>query len=216
MFYTYSHETADTGKIFYIGKGIDRRHKRTVSRNPHWHNIVNKHGFVSKILAHWKTEREALQHESFLISCFKDMGLTLANKTDGGESGSGYVMPESEKIKRRNFRHTEETKAKISKSSKEFWATSPSINKEYITEDYKQKKRKISLKNGNRPPIHFGENQPMAKKVRCLENGLIFNTAKEAAKWVENVRNKKSGNSLILSCCKGKFRTAYKFHWEYV
>jgi len=220
MYYTYCHQTADTGKIFYIGKGIDRRYKRSVSRNPYWHNIVNKYGFNAKILAYWDTEKEALDHEKLLISCFKDMGYKLANLTNGGESGSGYVMPESEKLKRRNFKHTIETKEKISKSSKNFWKNLPVIDRSYITEEYKSKKRKISLKIGSKPPIHFGKNHPMAKKIKCIETKQIFNTLIDAKKWINEhnfsrMKIKSLDTHSLIKACKNKKMT-YKHHWEYV
>jgi len=101
MFYTYCHTRNDTGKIFYIGKGVNRRAFTSKDRNIHWHNIVNKHGFNVEILTYWKTEKEALDHEILLISCFKDMKHDLANKTDGGEGVSG-------------FKHSEEIKSHLS------------------------------------------------------------------------------------------------------
>lgn len=105
MHYTYAHTRNDTGKIFYIGKGIRYRANAVTSRNQYWKNIANKHGYKIEILAYWKTAEEALDHETLLISCFKDMGYELANLTDGGEGNSGYV-------------HTEEAKRKMSESRK--------------------------------------------------------------------------------------------------
>ena len=59
-----------------------------------------------------------------------------------------------------------------------------------------------------------GENNPNAKKVKCVETGRIFNTIKEASDWLET--NSKNPSSKIVDCCKGKRKTAYGFHWEYV
>jgi hypothetical protein len=93
-FYTYAHVRKDTNAIFYIGKGCGKRaHSREV-RNVHWKNVVNKHGMDSVILAYWQTEGEAFEHEKFLLMCFKDMGLSLANKTLGGEGTVGWIPSE--------------------------------------------------------------------------------------------------------------------------
>jgi hypothetical protein len=100
MHYTYAHTRNDTGKIFYIGKGVGYRATAKGSRNLYWHNVVNKHGYKVEILAHWDTAEEAVSHESLLIACFKDMGYELANLTEGGETSSP----------------SQETKAKISKA----------------------------------------------------------------------------------------------------
>ena len=100
MFYTYSHQKIDDGKIFYIGKGQGNRAFSENRRNKYWKSIVAKHGFLAEILAVWKTELEALNHEKLLISCFKDMGYKLANLTDGGEGSAGVKQSEETRAKR--------------------------------------------------------------------------------------------------------------------
>jgi NUMOD3 motif len=91
LFYTYSHSIPN-GRIFYIGKGQGNRAYSLKNRNQHWQRIVEKHGKpIIEILANWDTEEEAFSHEMLLISCFKDMGYTLANKTNGGEGQSGMT-----------------------------------------------------------------------------------------------------------------------------
>jgi len=61
------------------------------TRNSHWQNVVNKYGKPHvELLAGWDTEEEALDHERLLIACFRDMGVELTNKSDGGEGTSGF------------------------------------------------------------------------------------------------------------------------------
>ena len=48
-------------------------------------------------MANWENESEAFEHEKFLIWCFKDMGIKLANLTDGGEGASGAIRTEEQK-----------------------------------------------------------------------------------------------------------------------
>ena len=100
-FYTYAHYKPD-GSLFYIGKGSGMRYKNSTSgRSKHWHAMVAEAGgFNAKILAHWTSETDALEHESFLISCFKDMGTHLANRTTGGQKGRHYPITE---INRKNI-----------------------------------------------------------------------------------------------------------------
>lgn len=91
-FYTYAHYRLSDNSLFYIGKGKAGRAHSADPRNPFWANVVKKHGFKAEILAAWSTEEEALEHEKFLISCFrKDLKFDLCNMTDGGEGRSGFT-----------------------------------------------------------------------------------------------------------------------------
>ena len=126
--YTYSHNKPD-GIPFYIGKGSGNRAftKRT---NPYWKNIVAKYGYEVQILAYWNTHEQALDHEVLLISCMKDMGIELANMTEGGEGCVGFSHPHTEEHKQKlkgntygastwgltfkGKKHSEESRAKMS------------------------------------------------------------------------------------------------------
>ena len=90
QFYTYAHYRPN-GEIFYIGKGKGMRYKFTSSgRSKHWHEAA-KDGFKPEILARWPSEDEALEHETFLISCFDGK---LVNRTTGGQRGTHAPITE--------------------------------------------------------------------------------------------------------------------------
>lgn len=132
-FYTYAHINLKTNKIFYIGKGKNKRYLDVNKRNKHWQGIVNKYGFKAIILAYWDTEKEAFDHEKLLIACFKDIGCGLANKTNGGEGTASLnlkqaalnrpkrIVSQSQKAKisdsLKGNKHTDETKKKMSISA---------------------------------------------------------------------------------------------------
>lgn len=91
MFCTYAHYTPQ-GRLFYIGKGDEKRAQSLKGRNKYWHRIVQKHGKPDiQILANWDTNKEACDHEMLLISCFKDLGHDLCNMTAGGEGTYGVA-----------------------------------------------------------------------------------------------------------------------------
>ena len=90
MFYTYAHYKPDNS-MFYIGKGQRKRAFDKASRNKKWKSIVAQEGdHKIEILAHWSTEKEAFEHEIFLIECFRQMGAQLVNVSKGGFGASGY------------------------------------------------------------------------------------------------------------------------------
>lgn len=56
-----------------------------------------------------------------------------------------------------------------------------------------------------------------SKKVRCIETGQIFENAGIAAKWAAFVRERNyCDQDLIKQCCRGKQKTSYGYHWEWV
>lgn len=116
-FYVYTHTKADTGEVFYVGKGKGRR-AYVDRRNPFWKNVVKKHGHVVNILYSGLSENAAFALEKELIAKFGRS--TLCNLTNGGEGTSGYKW--SEEGRRRiseNLRGRiagKETRAKLSQS----------------------------------------------------------------------------------------------------
>ena len=49
------------------------------------------------------------------------------------------------------------------------------------------------------------------KRVRNIETGEIFKSISDAER-----KYGKDGNTSISCCCRGKYKTAYGYHWEYV
>ena len=45
-YYIYFHINKTTGKVFYVGKGKDRRAWRKEGRSYYWNNIVNKYEYL--------------------------------------------------------------------------------------------------------------------------------------------------------------------------
>lgn len=190
-YYTYAHFTADTKKLFYIGKGSKRRAWQTAGRNPFWKHTVAKHGHTVKILAKWETESDAFEHEKFLISCFDKQ---LVNLTDGGEGVSGIKQTEEHKEKRfsklRGVSLTPERKANISVS----------LKGRKISSDHAKTSREFLAV--------FRESTK--KKVKCITTGITYSSVSEASK-VEVV-----DASSIVKACKGILKKAGQKEWSYV
>jgi hypothetical protein len=89
VYQTYIHRRNDTGQVFYVGAGNAKRPYVTYTRSEAW-NAIAAGGYSIEIAARWNTPKEAGEHESFLIECFKDMGHPLVNKQKGGGGGIGF------------------------------------------------------------------------------------------------------------------------------
>lgn len=230
MFLTYAHFKPD-GTLFYVGKGSQKRAYAKDNRNQHWQNIVKKHGLQVETLASWEIESDALLHEQFLISCFKDLGYKLANVTDGGEGMSGY-------------KHTAESKSKMSAFQKEFQNSDymktahavageksklPERRKKqsdfvraYMTDPVNRERSKQGALQQNQNPLFIEAQRKralqrmatpkfrymMARPCVCVETGQEFKSQADAAKWV-------GGRSQTISrAITGARLTAYGYHWK--
>jgi hypothetical protein len=101
QYYIYQHRAADTGAIFYVGKGKDKRHADKNKRSRYWKFYVEKHGFTSEIIANGLDEELAFFAEMECIDIYKRRGIKLVNLSNGGEGCSGYSMSHSEEQKRK-------------------------------------------------------------------------------------------------------------------
>jgi hypothetical protein len=102
MAYVYLHKK-DNGSIFYVGKGNNNRAWQKSNRSKYWNRVKDKYGLNVVIFKDNLSEKDAFDLEMKLISFIGVKNLT--NHTLGGEGTYG-------------FKHSEETKAKISKSNK--------------------------------------------------------------------------------------------------
>lgn len=112
---------------------------------------------------------------------------------------------------------TEEEKKKISESNKKFYKTHEHHMKgTHLSEETKKRlsdlfKNKIVSEETKEKMSknHYdanGKNNPRARKVRCIETGEIFDTAKEAGlKYNKCPSNPRCG---IRDCCRGRRKTS--------
>jgi hypothetical protein len=221
-FYVYVHRTQDLGGIFYVGKGKRSRAVEIRKRSKLWDNIVAKHGgFSHEIVARFDAEEEAFAHERFLIAGLRVTGVRLANLTDGGDGPSGY-------------RHTPETKAKISAMFKG----------RVLSQDTRQKMsasrvgvpkseahiksltgRVFSLEHRMRLRGPKDKASQKAKReayvarlpdVLCVDLGLKFDSVAAAKAWLRENGFPRAATSAISEHCRGLRSVAYGYQWRYV
>lgn len=231
MFCTYSHHKPD-GTLFYVGKGSIKRAYAKDNRNPHWKNIVAKHGgYKVEILANWPTENGAFEHEKFLISCFQNMGLTLANITSGGEGVSGYKHTDAAKVKmsafQKVFQNTEKMRlahqmcGELTKLPERRAAHSALVKRQMSVHENRERSRIGALKLASDPLFIAAQRDRALKRMQdpkfrymmarpcvCVETGQVFKSQADAAKFVGG------RPQTICRAISGARQTAYGYHWK--
>jgi hypothetical protein len=188
------HRRKTDNKVFYVGKGKNRRAWCTDKRNKHWNNVVDKHGFNVDIVFEGLSEQEAFQIEKDTILEMKYFGCDLTNMTDGGEGSSGFKqnpqMVRERANRRKGIPLSKEHRDKISCAQKGKPRSRQSVEKARITntgrkqsEDTK-KKRSETLKsrgtcNDNNTYCFFSKN-----------NDIFIGTRGELAEYVGIPRRK--------------------------
>lgn len=124
-FYVYEHLRADTGAVFYVGKGTGKRCtvRSHHHRNEFWQRTERKAGgFSVHMVVEHVDEDFAFLVEMERIDQLRRLGVKLCNLTDGGEGAAGCVRTKEwrEKIgaAHRGKVVSAEVRAKISASVK--------------------------------------------------------------------------------------------------
>jgi group I intron endonuclease len=193
--------------------------------NKHFYSAILKYGWNNIehiVMFEDLTKQEACEKEKELILKMKSHDRAFGyNFTFGGESYE-FTPEIKEKLKVNHSHawngrhHSEETKAKISKANKGRMFSEE--HKEKIKKNHSHCKtfegRHHSIESRRKiSENHFrlyGADNPSAKKVKCVETGIIFETIKEAADQTHANKNH------ISSCCNGHRKTCGGYHWEFV
>lgn len=90
MYYVYEHLRADTGEVFYVGKGCKGRAGTRSGRSEWWKRIDAKYGRVVRYLITDIDEELAHLIECERIAHLREIGAPICNITNGGD---GVRMP---------------------------------------------------------------------------------------------------------------------------
>lgn len=174
-FYVYEHWRLDRDECFYVGKGKGNRAYNMSNRNRHHKAIVAKtvrEGFAVdvRIVSFGLTEARAFDLEIERISFWRALGVDLANMTTGGDGKSGA--------------HSETHKKRISEALK------GRIQSEHVIQSViLSNKKRAGTKNKKRSKTHNenlsaalkGRDAPNKKKVICVDDNIMFESATKAA-----------------------------------
>ena len=159
-FYTYAYLRED-GTPYYIGKGQGRRIYQSVGKpcnKPPKDRII----FLKQNL----TEKEAFNHEKYMIDVFgrKDLGIgILYNKSDGGEGPSGMIITEEMKKKWSDERKGKK-KPKHSENMK--GEKNPMYGKKRTDDEKERIRQKVLLNNPQRGTFWWNNGMD---EIRCKE-----------------------------------------------
>jgi hypothetical protein len=103
-FYVYEHIRPDTGQVFYVGKGFGKRAWKMSQRTTHHRRITAKllrNGLCVQVelISQNLPEESAFTLEKMRIAMWRAAGVSLVNKSDGGEGPSGLKWSDESKQK---------------------------------------------------------------------------------------------------------------------
>jgi len=226
-FYVYVHRRDTDGRVFYVGKGTaNRAWQKASKRNEHWKRIVDKHGLIVEIVESGYQDWYSMEREIQLIEFY---GFdNLCNQTHGGEGGGSRVWSDESRKKLsdskkgkpnpgisgdKNHMKTQASRDKISalfKGKPHPWALG---DKNHMKQQKYKDAVGLRYKGKKRPEI-TGANSKISKPVLCIENGIIFPSGADAARWLNENGCLSAVPSNISSACSGKLKSAYKFTWK--
>lgn len=183
----------------YLGSGL--KIKRAI-------NKYGKENFSKEILSVVESKFQADVEEKFYIKMFRDAFSDefLYNIADGGQGGNTTKFWSDEyKIK-----HSEISKLGWSEERREEQAKRmQELNKNLDREKIAMKHRGLKRSEEAKMKISRSMIGKRNKRVRCLENNIIYDSIKLAAKELD------LNASCISSVLSGKYAHTKGFHFEY-
>lgn len=186
-YYLYRHVRLDTNVPFYIGigskpknyygyKGEYRRAYVAYKRTDFWNAIVSKTDYRVDILFESNNLEEIKQKEIEFIKLYGRRNLnegTLVNLTDGGD----YSIRQANQY-RKSFKHTQETKDKLSKSHKGKKISDET--KKVLSQLHKDKESHLRLQTPEALEKAKKTRRNNLPRVMNIKTGEIYNSLPDA------------------------------------
>lgn len=205
--YTVYKHTSPSGKV-YVGitkQPVKQRWHggRGYIGNPAFWNAIQKYGwdnFEHVVLETGLSPEEASEKERFYIAHFRSLNTQNGYNIDLGGVTRYSLSEES----RRKISESRRGKKMPPMSEERRKRLSEALTGRIFSEEHRKHIRESKL------GVYAGKNNPRARKVRCVETGVIFETIKDAGVFIGGSPKN------IVSCCRGRLKTSGGFHWCYV
>lgn len=224
MYIVYKHTNLHNGEV-YIGITKQKTSRRWhgghgYSKQPLFYNAILKYGwdaFSHEILLTGLSQEEAFQAEKDFIQKYnstdREYGYNIAS---GGLDETVFTPTYREnlsKARRKRPPMSMETRKKIAESHRGK-KMPPKSSEACRNLSIALTGRKFSAEHckhisESKKGTQGGANNPRARKVICVETGIIYLCLKDAAK----ATNTDSHN--ISTVCNGRQKTSGGFHWKY-
>ena len=231
MYKVYEH-VSPSGKR-YIGitcQPLNRRWRNGNGyvRNTYFFRAIQKYGwnnFEHNVICECGTLQEANKAEIELIAIYHTNNPCYGYNISGGGDGGGRVAESTKRllsaVKKGTFKgednpnygrkHTQEERALMSQRQKEYFKTHHGVRYGCTrTAESRQKQSESRRSSEKAQAAILALNRSKAKPVRCVETGDVYPSTHE----VKRLFGYEQGN--IAAACRGKYKQAYGFHWEYV
>lgn len=205
IFYVYKHTFKNN--TAYIGKGKGKR-AYELKRNRFWNNLCKKYGLPTIEFLHKDLyENEAFELEKLEIEKCKQNGVKLCNLTNGGEGMNGY-------------KHTEESKLKMSKLAKGRVITEEQreISRQYHLGKIpynkgmkmsEEQKLKISIAKSGKNHQNYGKKLDISVREK-ISKSLMGEKHPNYDHTIYHFKN--TIDNIIVSMTKTEFRNKFNLH----
>lgn len=229
-YYVYVHRRLSDGRIFYVGKGLNRRYLCLNGRSNWWNNTAQKHGVKPEILIGGLCEDDAKRLEIIIIDDLRSSGEPLVNLTSGGDGAPDRVLSAEtlemmSKYKRKAVTNSDGM-CFVSIKQAALWMRENGypMAAETAIGSAVRNSRRTAYGRTWWASNHQSRDLIQPRKLLALEqgkkimrdDGMIFPSVSHAARYIAEEQGRPVTRANISNCANGRIKTSYGHKWRFV